>query len=1030
MFLSNLSLKRPVLATVSILALIVMGITSYMNLNINDWPELEFPYVAVTIVQPGATPEQLESKVARKVEEAIGQISGVKHIYSEVHEGAAVTWAEFTLETKVQTAAQDVRDKLGAIRGDLPADIQEPVIARFDPSMAPIVSLAVTGDVSTLELSTLVDQVIKPQLETISGVGAVNVVGSEEREIHINLDLDKLNAYGLTTAEVIESLSSENMDIPAGSISNEDRKVILRTAGQVKDLEDFYLLPAAVRNGVQIYIKDIAEVEDGIKEKDSMARYQGQPVVGLNIVKQSGSNTVVIADRINAAVETINAQLPSGVKINVVRDNSLYIRSSVNHVLSTLFEGSILAILTVFIFLRNWRSTLIAALAIPTSIITTFFALRMMDFTLNTMSLMALSLSVGLLIDDAIVVIENIIRHLNMGKIPFEAARDGTSEIGLAVTATTFTVIAVFLPVGMMTGQVGQFFKQFGLTVVFAVLVSLLVSFTLVPLLASRYLDREERASSGLVGRFLAWFNRGFDWFTEQYRRLLKAALQHRWKTLAAALVVFLGSLMIIPFMGSSFVPTSDLGECSMIVEFDAGLNLAAAGKVTEQVEEVLETYPEIIKTYATVDAEEAVVFIKMIDKSERQRTIIQVAADIRQELKSIPGVRISMLFNTGLMEEKAWEFRIQGEDLNQMLLYAEQAQGILETIPGAVDVSCSYKPGKPEVRLEVKQDQAADLGVSTAYIATTMRTLLTGTVVGQFEQGAERFDVRLQLQDAQRQDIQDLDQVYLPAGWGITGAPSTLVALNQVTEPVFSTSASVIDRYDRAREIVLSGNLDGISLGKFNTMFEERVQEEMSLPEGYQLSVGGDAERMDDVFQSMGMAFVMGILFIFLILAAQFESYIDPLAIMFALPLAIIGAILGLKVMGSDLSLVSLIGIIMLMGLVTKNAILLIDFTKQARARGVERSEAIQQAAVTRLRPIMMTSTAMILGMVPVALALGIGAEQRAPMAHATIGGLITSTLLTLIIVPVIYTLLDDLINKTNRGRHEADDIQEAVEN
>ncbi|KUG04955.1 rnd multidrug efflux transporter [hydrocarbon metagenome] len=1025
MFLSNLSLKRPVLATVSILALIILGINSFMGLNINDWPELEFPYIAVTIVQPGATPEQMESKVARKVEEAIGQISGVKHIYTEVHEGAAVTWAEFTLETKAQTAAQDVQDKLGSIRGQLPADIEEPVIVRYDPSMAPIVSLAVTGDVSILELSTLVDKVIKTQLETISGVGSVNVVGNEEREIHLNLDLDKLNAYGLTTAEVIESLSRENMDIPAGSMSSEERKVILRTTGQIKDLEGFGQLPAASRNGVQIYIKDIAQVEDGIKEKDSVARYQGHPVVGLDIVKQSGSNTVVIAERIKEAVDTINSQLPSGVKIEVVRDNSLYIRSSVNHVLSTLFEGSLLAILTVFLFLRNWRSTLIAALAIPTSIIATFFALRLMNFTLNTMSLMALSLSVGLLIDDAIVVIENIIRHLNMGKTPFEAAREGTSEIGLAVTATTFTVIAVFLPVGMMTGQVGQFFKQFGFTVVFAVLVSLLVSFTLVPLLASRYLDREEESSAGPIGRFLAWFNRGFDWFAEQYRRLLKAALLHRWRTLVAALAVFLGSLMVIPFMGSSFVPTSDLGECSMVVEFDAGLNLEAAGKVTEKVEEILNTYPEIIKTYATVNTEEAIVFIKMVDKTEREQTLTQVAAEIRQELRSIPGIRISMLFNTGIAEEKAWAFRLQGEDLDQMLLYAEQAQGILETIPGAVDVSCSYKPGKPEVKLEVKQDQAADLGVSTAYIATTMRTLLTGTVVGQYEQGAERFDVRLRLQDAQRQDVQDLARIYLPAGWGMTGAPSALIPLDQVTEPVFSTSASVIDRYDRSREIVLSGNLDGLSLGEFNEIFEQRVQEEMPLAEGYHLSAGGDAERMDDVFQSMGMAFVMGVLFIFLILAAQFESYIDPLSIMFALPLAIIGAILGLKVMGSDLSLVSLIGIIMLMGLVTKNAILLIDFTKQARARGVERSEAIQQAAATRLRPIMMTSTAMILGMVPVALALGIGAEQRAPMAHATIGGLITSTLLTLIVVPVIYTLLDDLINRTKSGRKQIDGSQ-----
>lgn len=1011
MFLSNLSLKRPVLATVTILALVSMGIFSFLNLNINDWPELEFPFVVVTIVQPGASPEQMESKVAVQVEEAMAQISGVKHIYTEVHESVAVVWAEFTLETKAQDAAQDVRDKLGSIRGELPEDIEEPVISRFDPSSAPIVSLAVTGDASLQEISRLVDRVATPKLETVPGVGAVNVVGNEEREIRISLDRELLTAYGLTAAEVAAGLQSENMDVPAGSLKSENRRIILRTSGQVQNLEEFYQLPVARRQGVTIYVGDIATVKDTIQEKDTLARYQGEAAVGLNIVKQSGSNTVQVAERIKEAVAAINEDLPAGVSIHVVRDNSVNIHSTVNHVVRTLFEGSLLAVLTVFLFLRNWRSTLIGALAIPTSIITTFFAMKLLNFTLNTMSLMALSLSVGLLIDDAIVVIENIIRHMHMGKTAWQAAREGTGEIGLAVMATTFTVTAVFLPVGMMTGQVGQFFKQFGFTVICSVLVSLLVSFTLVPLLAARYLDKEDELPAGPLGRFLEWFNRGFLNFTELYRRLLGAALNNRWKTMAAALGLFLASLAIMPLLGSSFVPSSDLGECSMVVEFDSGLSLEAAGEFSARVEEVLQTVPEIIRVYESIDSEEAVFFIKMTDKQDRDRSIEEVAADIRQKLKQVPGTRISMMFNTGLMEEKAWQFRLQGDDINQMQVYAEQAQAILENMPGVVDVSNSYKPGSPEIRLQVNREQAADLGISTAYVADTIYTLFTGKVVGQYEQGEERYDVRLCLRDDQRVGGQDLEGLYLPASGG-------MVALDQVVQPVFSTTSAVIDRFDRSREISLSGNLDGISLGEFNQEFLQRVEEEMNLPEGYQLTAGGDAERMADAFDSMGMAMATGILFIFFILAAQFESYIDPLSIMLSLPMAIIGAVLGLLVMGSDLSLVSMIGMIMLMGLVTKNAILLIDFAKQARAGGMECNEALQQAAVTRLRPIIMTSTAMILGMVPVALALGTDAEQKAPMAHAVMGGLITSTLLTLVVVPVIYSLLDDLKNWFDRRR------------
>lgn len=1016
MFLTNLSLKRPVLATVTIIALVVLGFYSYFQLDINDWPELEFPFVTVTIVQPGASPEQMESKVAVKVEEAIGQIAGVKHIYAQVHEGAAVVWAEFTLESEGQTAAQNVRDKLASIRHELPQDIKEPVISRFDPTSAPVMSLAITGERSLRDMSQLVDEVIKQRLEIIPGVGMVEVVGDEQREIHIDMDMEKLSAYAISPAEVAAALQKENMEVPAGDLKGENRKVSVRTAGEVSRLEDFNNLPVATRDGVLLKIGDVATVSDSIKSPESRAFFQGQPAVGLNIIKQSGNNTVRIADDIKAAIEDLNQQLPDGVQINVVRDNSARVRASVNNVVSTLFEGSLLAVLTVFLFLRNWRSTLIGALAIPTSIITTFLMIKFMNFSLNTMSLIALSLSIGLLIDDAIVVIENIVRHMHMGKSPLQAAQEATAEIGLAVMATTFTVVAVFLPVALMTGLAGQFFKQFGLTVVFSLLVSLLVAFTLVPLLGSRHLKTGEDDFQGVTGKVLNTFNRGFEWFKAQYTRLLDTALLHRWKTLGVAAALFAFSLAIIPFMGSSFVPNSDFGEFSVILDLDAGLTLDAAARTVTQADDIIKQHPEVVSTFVSTSPGEARIFVQLTNKNKRKASMEDVAAELRGQLRTQPGYRASMLFYNAISEQYAWEYRIQGDDLQLLAGYAEKAQRILESTSGAVDITSSYRPGTPETRLEINPERAADLGISAGYVGDTLYTLLTGKVATQYKEGEDRIDVRLQLEEAQRQSLEDLKRVGLPT-------PMGNVALGQVTRQVFSTSPSIIERSDRSREIALSGNLRGISLGAFNKQFEQRLAAELDLPAGYRVYAGGDAEYMGDTFDSLGLALILGILFIFFILAAQFESYIDPFAIMFSLPLAIVGAIMGLFLMGSDLSLVSMIGIIMLMGLVTKNAILLIDFTKQARARGVERNQAVRAAAATRLRPILMTSTAMILGMMPVAMSLGAGAEWRAPMAHATIGGLITSTLLTLVVVPVIYTLLDDLSQwrKNRRAKQQA---------
>ncbi|ATW28208.1 efflux RND transporter permease subunit [Candidatus Formimonas warabiya] len=1012
MYLTNLSLKRSVFATVTILALVVLGFLSYFGLNINDYPEVEFPYVAVTIIQQGASPEQIESKIALKVEEAIGQISGIKHIYSIVNEGVSMTWAEFTLETPSAVAAQDVRDKLSTIRGDLPQDIEEPVIARFDPMAVPIMSLAVTGDISLREITAIVEDQVKRPLEAVKGVGAVNMYGDEEREIQIQLDKEKMALYGLTTVEILDSLRSENLDIPGGKLSDEGREITLRTAGNMVRVEDFANLPVARRSGVQLYVKDVARVVDGTKEKSSLALYQGKQTIGLDIIKQSGTNTVKVADTVRKTVEELQKGLPHGVKVNIVTDNSSFIRESVQDVFRTIIEGSILAVLTVFVFLRNWRSTAISAVSIPTSIITTFFMMRALNFSLNYLSLMALSLSVGLLIDDAIVVIENITRHMSQGKSALTAAKEATTEIGLAVTATSLTIVAVFLPVAGMTGIIGQFFKQFGLTVVCAVLMSLLVSFTLVPLMSSRVLKQEEPRIRGPVGVFLGWFNKGLNFITGCYAQLLKGVLRHRWLTLGLATVLFVGSLMMVGFLGSSFIPSADIGQLNVSAQLDSGLSLEAAENITVEMEKAVRSLPEVVSTYSKVKADNVNMFVELVDKKERQRSVGDIARDLREKFKSFAGIQVAINTNSGIDSAKTVEWYLLGQDDTLLQGYAEKALQVAASIPGAVDVASSYKPGKAESKIEIKHDLAADLGISTGQVADTLYTLFSGTVVGQFEEGEDRFDVRVRLQDANRKNIDDLSNIYLPSRYAGANGENPMIPLDQVTEKVFNTSSSEILRYDRTKEILISANLDGISLGEFNKLFNEKFAQEVHMPAGYRIFAGGESELMGDTFSSMGMAIFTAVLFIFFILAAQFESYIDPFAIMLSLPLAIIGAVLGLWVMGSDLSLMSMIGIIMLMGLVTKNAILLVDFAKQQRAKGVERSEALLKAAVTRLRPIMMTTVAMIFGMMPLALALGKGAESRAPMAHAIIGGLITSTLLTLVVVPVIYTILDDLKN------------------
>ncbi len=1009
MILTEISLKRPVFATVTILALVVLGLFSYVSLNVDEYPNVEIPVVSVTVKYPGASPEQVESKITQKVEETISVVPGIDHVTSTVKEGVSTTVIQFTIETSAATAAQDVRDKVGRMQGILPDDAELPIVTRFDPSDTAVASIALIGNRSPRELTIIADDTVVKRLEAINGVAAVNVQGGVDREIKINMDSDKIAAYDLTVTEVLNSIRNENMDTPGGKVTDGKRETSLRSIGNVSSPNQFLNLPIAQRNGAQLYVKNIAEVEDTTKDPTTVTKLNDKTAIGLDIMKQSGSNTVQVVENAKKELENIKKELPPGVELIMVRDNSKSINDSIHDVLFNLVLGGFLAVAIVLLFLGNWRSTMIAAIAIPTSIITSFLAMKILNYTLNTMSLLALSLAVGLLIDDAIVVIENIVRHLEMGKDKDKAASEGTEEIGLAVTATTLTLVAVFLPVGMMTGIVGQFFKQFGVTVAVSVLVSLFVAFTLTPMLSAKYLTGSHTQSGTKLAKIWGRWNEKFEYWTGRYGGFLRYALEHRKKVMAMSVGLFVGSLLLLPFLGSTFVPDSDAGEITVSAIVDAGKSPQAVGEIADNMSQIIRTIPEVTLTYSSADINNITILTKLTPKSERKISDNQIITNLREKLGGIAGTQVSVSKKSGMSGGKPISLVIQGTSLDTLAEIAEQVEQLMKSTPGAIDVSSSYEAGKPDGQIVVNRDKASDLGVSTSNIASTLQTMFNGTIVTQYRDEDDSYDVRLILAPGDRTSLADVNNIYVASSNRDKNGQAAMVPLSQVTQMVYATSPTQIMRYDRQEQVTISANLSGVSLGDFNTVFNKKLAE-VKLPEGYKFVSTGQTQQMADAFTGILMALALAVMFIFFVLAAQFESYIDPFAIMLALPLAIIGAILGLLFAHSMLSMMSLIGIIMLMGLVTKNAILLIDFAKQRIEQGTERNQALIEAAVVRMRPIIMTTTAMIFGMLPLALGIGPGAEARAPMAHAIIGGLITSTILTLVVVPVVYTLLDDL--------------------
>lgn len=1029
MWLTRVSINNPVFAAMMMFALMVLGLFSWKDIGVEEFPNVEFPFVIVNTTYVGASPEVVESDVTRKIEDAVNTIAGVKRVFSTSYEGRSFVAIEFFLNVPVTVAVQDVRDKIALIKNDFRDEVDDPVIERYNPGAVPVVSLAFTSTTLTpREVSTWIEQKAKKRFQTVPGVGKVEVIGAVKREIRVFIRPERLRAYGVGVDQVVQVLRTENQELPAGSLELANTEQIVQIKGRIANPNDFRRLIVAQRASGPVYLEQVADVVDGEQELESSAMINGERAVSVDIIKSSGANTIEVVDKSKAVMEQLRSELPAGVKMIEVADSSKSIRASLEDVQKTLVEGALLAILIVFLFLGSWRSTVITGLTLPISLLGTLFAVYFFGFTLNLMTLMALSLCIGLLIDDAIVVRENIVRHASMGKDHRTAALEGTREIGLAVLATTLAIVAVFLPVAFMGGIIGRFFYQFGVTVSSAVLLSMFVSFTLDPMLSSIWPDPDVhgRQKTSWLGRQLDRFSDWLDGLGELYQRVVGWALRYRLATMGIALASMFGAFVLAANIGGEFVPEPDLSEIGVKFQTPAGSSLEYTQQKVLQVDEIIRQYPEVIASYATINTgmnigkDHAGIRVKLKPKAERERSQKELVSDMRKRLSQVAGITVTSVaaakeaVSGGL---KPIMLSVQGEDLEELRKISDEIVTGMHKIPGLVDIETSLLAPKPTVAVNINREQAADLGLSVGKLGATLRPLLAGDDVTTWQDArGENYDVNVQLPREERRTISDLGA--LPVASGVadttTGSPN-MITLGQVVEISETTGAAQINRRNLFREVLIQANVEGRPSGDVGADIK-RLQDTVKLPPGYRFETEGQNKDMEESIGYAGSALLLAVLFIYMLLGSQFNSFMHPVSIMTSLPLSLIGVFAALFLFGSTLNIFSIIGVIMLMGLVTKNAILIVDFINVAVKNGEERTTAILNAGRTRLRPILMTTAAMVMGMVPLALGLGEGAEQRAPMAHAIIGGVVTSTLLTLIVVPVVYTYLDDLKQFTFR--------------
>ena len=1017
MWMTRTAISNPVFATMMMVALCVLGLFSYARLGVEQMPDTSVPAASVDVRYPGAAPEAVEREVTRPIEEALNSIAGVRRITSRSVEGRSQITVEFSLNARMDHAVQEMRDRLAVVQGVLPREARAPTVARYSGNSRSVALLALMSNSrGSRELSLLADQPVLKRLQRVDGVANVEVAGTTARELCFDLDPARLRAYAITPAEISQALREANADQPVGLLSSAGRDALLRVEGRLHDARQFADVVVARRNGLPLTLADLGRLVEREREPDSLARINGRDAVTFNVFKQQDANMVATGEAVKEAIAELRNTLPADVELRLIRADSDWVKASLSGVQRTLVEGAVLTLAIVFLFLHSWRSTVITGLTLPISVIASFTALDAFGFTLNFMTLMALSLSIGLLIDDAIVVRENIVRHLHMGKSHRAAARDGTDEIGIAVMATTFALCAVFVPVAFMGGAAGQFFYPFGVTVAVAVLVSLFVSFTLDPMLSAVWRDPPSKHVKRLpvIGPLIRLTDRGMDLLHAAYDRLIRwvfsdwcvlRVVRPRGLVLGVGVLSFVVAVALVPLAGTEFVPQTDQGSTQLQLRMPVGSSLARSDAKVRQVEEILNTFPEVDTLSTSIggagqDAaagrNQATLQIGLKPRAERQRTQKQVEEAIREQVVRIPGIEVSV------GAERPINVAVLGTDPAGLARIVAGLADKMKQIPGIADVEVSTKPGLPAYAVRLRPDAMRELGLNTPQLAASLSAYVSGDVATRWTTpDGNQVDLLLRLPQPQRERVEQL--LSLPVAFAADGAPIALAAVATIETTL---NPEVISRQDLQRQETVSAGVRGRPAGDVGADVQKLI-DTTTLPPGFRFDVGGDTKEQGDAFAALLGAMGLAVMFIYIVLASQFGSFLQPVAIMASLPLSLLGVMLALLLSGSTLNVFSMIGLVMLMGLVTKNAILLVDCANQARRAGASVAEALRQAGLTRMRPIMMTTLAMVFGMLPLALALDEGGELQASMGRAIIGGVITSTLLTLVVVPVIYSFL-----------------------
>ena len=1025
--LAEICVRRPVFATMLILSLTVVGLFSYKSLGVDLFPKIDLPTITVTVVNPGASPQEIETEITDKVEGAVNTISGIDELRSTSIEGVSQVFITFLLEKNPDIAAQEVRNKIDLIVNELPVTAEQPMVQKLDTDAAPVVRIAVSAPRSLREVTDVADKRIKQQVESISGVGQVQIIGGRQREIQVWVDPDKLRAFNVTVAQVADAVRAQNMELPGGRVDEGTRELTVRTMGRIISPAEFNNLVVGTRGNYSVKLSDVGYAEDGAEEPRTEARLNGQPAVTLVISKQSGQNTVAIADAVKERLQEIQKTLPAGFKTQVVGDQSIFIKASIQAIQTHLIEGSILAAIVVFVFLWSFRSTIIAALAIPTSLIATFGLMALMGFTLNNITMLALTLMVGIVIDDAIVVLENIYRFIEeKGMPPFQAAIEGTREIGLAVSATTLSLLAVFLPVGFMGGIVGRFMSSFGLTSSFAIAVSLLVSFTLTPMLAARLIKRSKDSEEGPIERLTEPSDHGskqsrfYRPIDRTYTRLLGWSMAHRWVIVLACLLVIVSIVPLFMFVGKNFLPVDDQSQFELTVRTPEGSTLPFTSTLTERIAAEVRKLPGVSDTLTTVGGgqQEQVnvssIYVKLLPLEERDISQNDLMVRARSEilgkfLKEYPGqLRTSVqqvaAFSGGGFRNADLQYVIGGPDLNKLTQYSDAMLARMKTIPDVVDADSTLVTGKPELRVIIDRARAADLGVRVGDIAQALNTLVAGQKVSTFNAGTDQYNVRVRAIGEFRASVEGLQRMIVASskiGW---------VSLDNLVRIEEGTGPSAIDRLNRQRQVMLLGNVrpGGSQADVIDRM--NQFAKEVNIDPAYTTGLAGRSKELGRAGYYFMLAFVLSFVFMYMVLAAQFESFIHPVTILLTLPLAIPFGIVSLLITGQTVNIFSGLGLLLLFGVVKKNAILQIDHTNGLRAQGMERLEAIIRANRERLRPILMTTIALVAGMLPLTISSGPGSGTNRSIGVLVVGGQSLCLLLTLLAVPVFYSLFDDL--------------------